>query len=118
MEKQWQHDLDSMFDKPTAAKAARHSAGAMLRAVRAFSPKPGAWGTVEGVRVKVWEAMPADDGPEPGAAEVRSGRVVLGTRDGAVTLVTVQPAGKGPMAAIDWMRGRRGLPARFESPTR
>lgn len=92
-----------------------HSARAVLRAVRAFAPKPGAWGAVGGQRVKLMAAAPADAGPEPGVAELRGADVVLGTRDGAVALRIVQPSGKGPMAAADWMRGRRGEPARFET---
>lgn len=95
-----------------------HTTAAVGRAIRAFNPKPGAWGIVEEARIKLWAASPADPGPESGTAEVVSGRVVLGTSDGAVTLETVQPSGKAPMAAIDWMRGRRAVPARFDPVTR
>lgn len=91
-----------------------HSAAAVLRAVRAFNPKPGAWAMVEGARCKVWEAAPSDEAAEPGTAEVRDGSVILGTRDGAVALVRVQPEGRAAMSAADWMRGRRGAPARFD----
>lgn len=92
----------------------RHHTTAMLRAVRAFNPKPGAWGWVEGQRLKVWEARPAGGDVPPGTAVVMSKAVVLGTADGAIELVTVQPAGRSPLAAIDWMNGRRGAPARFD----
>jgi methionyl-tRNA formyltransferase len=40
--------------------------------------------------------------------------VLLGTADGVVELVTVQPPGKSPMAASSWMNGRRGTPAQFD----
>lgn len=96
-----------------------HSAVAVVRAVRAFSPKPGAWGVVEGERIKVWEAWgdPAED-REPGVAVLEESRVILGTRKGSVALESVQPPGKARMGAGDWMRGRRGEPVRFESATR
>ena len=97
----------------------RHSTVAILRAVWAFAPKPGAWGLVDGDRIKVRSADATDlSGPGPGTAAALDDQVVLGTSDGAVALRTVQPSGKGPMAAVDWMRGRRGEPARFESAQR
>lgn len=96
---------------------ARHSTEAVLRAVWAFAPKPGAWGMVGGERLKV-HAVGATEIrglAAPGAVESVGGEVVLGTRDGAVVLQRVQPAGRGPMTAAEWMRGRRGEPARFDS---
>jgi len=96
-----------------------HSTDAVLRAVRAFAPRPGAWGMVEGERFKVRSAGATDlTGPDPGMAAAFDDVVVLGTRDGAVALQIVQPSGKGPMSAVDWMRGRRGDPARFDSAPR
>jgi methionyl-tRNA formyltransferase len=96
----------------------RHSAGAVDRAVRAFDPRPGAWSTVEGRRLKLWRVIPSDvSGPEPGVMAVEGGRVLLGARDGVLEVLEVQPEGKGRMAAADWMRGRRGAPARLEPPT-
>lgn len=92
----------------------RHSAEAVDRAIRAFNPKPGAWGIVDGERIKLWRAEPVSgDGPEAGVAAGVDGRVLLGTRTGTVRLIEVQPAGKGPMDATAWMNGRRGEPARF-----
>jgi len=96
-----------------------HSALAVVRAVRAFAPKPGAWGIVDGDRVKVWEACGDSGGEEePGIAVLEGSRVLLGTRDGTVALGIVQPPGKARMGAADWMRGRQGAPTRFESATR
>lgn len=86
----------------------RHRTEAVLRAVRAFDPRPGAWTLVEGERFKLWRAAPTEEREEAGTAALHGDRVVLGTRDGAVELLEVQPAGKPRMAAADWMRGRRG----------
>lgn len=96
----------------------RHRAGPLVRAVLAYNPRPGAWGVVDGERLKVWRAAPsADSGPEPGVAQRQGGRVLLGTADGAVELLEVQPPGRPSMAAAAWMNGRRGEPARFTVPS-
>lgn len=92
-----------------------HSVGSVGRAVRAFNPRPGAWGVVDGERIKVWKVAPAEKGAiEPGLAVAVAGRVMLGCADGAVELLRVQVAGKAEMDAAVWMNGRRGEPARFE----
>ena len=88
-----------------------HTAGAVLRAIRAFDPKPGGWTWVDGKRFKVWRAAPAFDVLETGLIAERDGRVVAGTRNGSVRLVEVQPEGKPRMTSEDWMNGRRGEPA-------
>jgi methionyl-tRNA formyltransferase len=89
----------------------RHPAAAVLRAVRAFDPRPGAWTTLDGGRFKVWEAVPAAGEVEAGVAVADEDRVLLGCADGPIELIEVQPAGKPRMSAADWMRGRRGEPA-------
>jgi methionyl-tRNA formyltransferase len=93
----------------------RHRAEAVLRAVRAFNPKPGAWGFVEGSRFKVWKCRAHPEAAVPaGLAVLRSGVVVLGVADGVVELVEVQPPGRAVMPAVAWMNGRRGTPAQFD----
>lgn len=95
----------------------RHRAGPLVRAVLAYNPRPGAWGIVDGERLKVWRAGPsAESGLEPGVAQRVGGRVVLGAADGAVELLEVQPPGRPAMPAAAWMNGRRGEPARFTDP--
>jgi len=95
---------------------ARHTTDAVLRAVRAFDPWPGAWGVVDGRRVKLWGARPADPRPEPGVAARDTEGLVVGTRDGAVEFTEVQPEGKRRMRGADWVRGRQGRPLRFGRP--
>lgn len=90
----------------------RHSAEAVDRAIRAFNPKPGAWCLVDGERFKIWVAARTSDvATTPGEARVMDGRVILGSRTGAVELIEVQPAGKPVMTALAWMNGRRAQPA-------
>lgn len=104
--------VEEAFIDPT-----RHGHIAVERAVRAFHPRPGAWGIVDGARMKVLAAAPSlAEPPAPGSVEVRDGEVVLGAVGGALRLVTVQPEGKAPMDALAWMNGRRGAAARFGRP--
>jgi methionyl-tRNA formyltransferase len=62
----------------------------LVRIVRAGNPRPGAWTTVHGARVKVWRA-------QVGA-------------DGEFEALEVQPEGKPRMAADAWARGLRDGP--------
>lgn len=71
----------------------------------------GAWTTFRGRRLKVVEAgidgsdeVRSDDAP----GTLAGNRVATG--DGALRLITVQPEGKGPVAAADWLRGVRPEP--------
>ena len=84
-------------------------AEACVRAVRAFNPNPGAWGMLDGERLKVWAARVATDVEVP-AGEMSLDRElpVVGTPDGSVELIEVQAAGKSRMEAAVWGRGYRG----------
>lgn len=75
---------------------------------RGTTPEPGAHTSVGGQRLKILAAIrgPQADLP-PGSLALVGRDVVIGTADGTVLLQTVQPAGKGRMAASDWWRGLR-----------
>ncbi|MFT4135165.1 methionyl-tRNA formyltransferase [Microbacterium sp.] len=84
------------------------SAERVLDRFRGTTPEPGAHTTVDGQRLKVLAALRGPDADlAPGALALVGRDVVAGTGDGTVLLRTVQPAGKGPMAAADWWRGLR-----------
>ncbi len=88
------------------------------RQVRACTPAPGAWTTLDGERVKIFPLTPI-----PGVTDVEPGAIItdkrglqVGTGSGhTVRLGDVQAQGKKRMAAADWARGVR-LPegARFD----
>jgi methionyl-tRNA formyltransferase len=89
-------------------------ATAIDRRIRACTPAPGAWTTFRGERLKlgpVTLAHPAaavsDPQLEPGRLRVGREAVEVGTATTPIRLSTVQPAGKRPMAAVDWARGMR-----------
>jgi methionyl-tRNA formyltransferase len=65
-----------------------------------------AWTTFRGRRLRVLRAALA---PAPGLApgEVDPASMVVGTGDGGLALVEVQPEGRGPQAAAAWRNGAR-----------
>lgn len=76
--------------------------------IRGVTPEPGAFTTVDGARLKVLEAAIARDVARiaPGHFALVNKALHIGTSTDPIELVTVQPAGKKPMAAADWWRGR------------
>jgi methionyl-tRNA formyltransferase len=84
----------------------------VVRAVRAFTPSPGAWTTFRGRRLKVSRAAPAGRGAGSGLAPGMlgvgpRGELLAGAGDGAVELVTVQPEGRRLMSGAEFARGAR-----------
>jgi methionyl-tRNA formyltransferase len=81
----------------------------ILALVRGVTPEPGASTAVGDARLKVLAVHEArTDAPlAPGAVLLDAGRALVGTGDGAVELVSVQPAGKTPMPGAAWARGLR-----------
>lgn len=91
--------------------------------VRGLSPYPAAWTTLaddehpEGLStLKIYQVTPAADAPAlaPGQLLVDGNRLIVGTADTPLAIVSLQPSGKKRMAAADWLRGARlGSGARF-----
>ncbi|KTS03017.1 methionyl-tRNA formyltransferase [Microbacterium testaceum] len=83
-------------------------ADVLLHRIAGVTPEPGAHTTLDGARFKVLRAVSTDDPPLPPGRVTASGKdVIVGTGSRPLRLVTVQPAGKGAMAAGDWFRGLR-----------
>jgi methionyl-tRNA formyltransferase len=80
------------------------SATRLARVVRAGNPRPGAWMVIDGHRAKVLRAN-AHSGTAERGVITRAGE--LGTADGVLVLEQVQPEGKRPMRASDWLNGLR-----------
>lgn len=83
------------------------------RQIRAVTPAPGAWTTVGDMRVKLGPVTVVESNPdesntlEPGMFQIEKSTVLVGTGSVPVVLGQVQPPGKKPMAAADWLRGAR-----------
>ena len=71
--------------------------------VRGLSPFPGAWTQINGERVKVLYAEPAEGAGLPGI--VLDDALTIACGDGALKLVKVQRAGGKAMAAADLLKG-------------
>ncbi len=81
----------------------------LSRQVRANNPSPVAWTELDGERLRVLLAIPAaGEDLQPGQLQAGKRSVLVGTGDGLLELLLVQPAGKRPVAAADWGRGLRG----------
>ena len=89
------------------------SADELARLVRAFNPRPGAWGQVEGDRFKILAATVTENQLDAGRIEDVDGVTLLGTGTNALELLEVQPAGKASMEGRAWMNGRRGEPSQM-----
>ena len=76
------------------------------RRVRALNPHIGSWLELSGDgRLGVRRATVADVGPPAGELAALDGRLLFGTRAGALELLEVHPPGKRPMPASDYLRG-------------
>lgn len=84
------------------------SAAHIVNHVRGVTPEPGAFTTLDGARLKVLDAVVARDEPrlQPGHLSLVGKRVLVGTASDPVELISVHPAGKRAMPAVDWWRGR------------
>ena len=61
----------------------------------------------EGKRFKVHEVSRVSEQLPEGSISFKDGMVLVGTREGSLQLLTVQPEGKPRIAAIEWARGAR-----------
>ncbi|WP_028654164.1 methionyl-tRNA formyltransferase [Nocardioides sp. J54] len=82
---------------------------AVDRRIRACTPGPGAWTTLDDDRVKLGPVTveAGVDDLAPGAIRVAKNHVLVGTATDAVRLGDVKAFGKKQMGAADWARGVR-----------
>ncbi|MFV9671759.1 MAG: methionyl-tRNA formyltransferase [Acidimicrobiia bacterium] len=85
------------------------------RAIRAFSPRPGAWFSIDGTRCRVHRASYSNDAVTPGTIAPFNGVAVLGLEGGSLALELLQPAGKAVMTGTAWLNGRRGAGGHIDS---
>lgn len=88
----------------------RHPARAIERQIRAFDPWPVAETRLGGTTLRIWAGQ-ASETPSvapPGTIIATSkGGIEVATGDGCLRITRVQPAGKRPMAAADFLNARR-----------
>lgn len=86
------------------------SAAEIANRVRAFDPRPGAWGMLGGRRLKVWRARVSAERPAgpPGTLRLDAGeKMVVEVGGGRLLLEEVQPEGGRRMSAAEFIRGHR-----------
>jgi methionyl-tRNA formyltransferase len=82
------------------------SARNVLRHIKAFSPTPAAWMEIDGIYLKVLDAVIMNEDSYYQSGVVLEEMVVT-CSTGALQLTEVQPAGKNKMSGSDFMRGRK-----------
>jgi methionyl-tRNA formyltransferase len=87
--------------------------------VRGLSPWPGAFTFFEGKMIKIIEADAISGNGEPGSLLADTVTVLcVGTGSALLRIVTMQPEGKKPMTAAEFLRGHRGVAGRKFEKTR
>jgi len=79
------------------------------RHIRAYDPRPAAWGRLRGTEVKLFgaRAAPRATTDVPGAVLAVDGDgMVVACGSGAVRVLAVQPAGKRRLSPLEWAHGR------------
>jgi len=95
------------IDRETTRLSFTGSAQSAARKVRAFDPNPGAWGTHDGVPVKLFGGRVVSGQGEPGQVLAAGRRtIVIACGDDALEVLEVQPAGKTRITVDAWVRGR------------
>lgn len=90
-----------------------HPSEEVIRIIRAYDPKPGAFTTLNGTDVKLFGARVASERSLQGARLGAPGEVIavgegiiVSAADGPVCIRDVQPAGRKRMRSAEWARGR------------
>lgn len=79
----------------------------LVRRIRALAPRPGAVLAFGDARLRILAGRSHSFEVPTGELKVIDGLVLVGTGQGALELLTVQPPGKQPMAGAAWIRGAR-----------
>ena len=78
--------------------------------VRGLSPWPGAYSYLDGKLVKVLETEAIDGSAEPGSVtRPDKDTCAVGTGSGLLRIIALQPEGKKPMTAAEFLRGHRDV---------
>lgn len=75
---------------------------------RAFIPFPGTYTFFNNVQTKILETRLVDEPLPFKSVTTQNGRLLVGTGNGTLEILSLQPAGKKPMSAVDYIRGLRG----------
>jgi len=102
-----QHTYAPMLSRDDCRLDFCQSAKQVRDRIRGLAPFPGAYLTLSGRQIKVFEAQIVSGRGEPGSVLYadREHGLVLACADGALRLVTLQPQGKRRMSAKEYLAG-------------
>lgn len=83
------------------------TATAIHNRIRALSPRPGARTYFRGKELTITQAQVSDKELPPGALLVDGKKLHVGTGNGSIALVSIQPEGKKVISAHDFINGYR-----------
>ncbi len=85
----------------------RRPAAELARRVRAFNPRPVAFGEVAGIELRVFEAVAVHTPSErpPGSVWASGEGLDVATSEGVLRLVRIQAPGRRPLSAAEFLRG-------------
>lgn len=76
------------------------------RQIRAFSPKPGAWTTINGKRIRIESARISSESGKSGTI-LKTKPLLVGCNTGALEIISLCPESSRSMLADEWVRGAR-----------
>ena len=84
------------------------AAESVMNVIRGVTPEPGASTVIDGNRLKILAARVSGNSIalSPGHLRLHEKKLLIGTATTPIELERVIPAGKKPMTASDWWRGR------------
>ena len=111
--------LTRPLKKPDGLIDWRLPAVAIERHIRAMWPWPRAWTTTGGSTMQIHRARviaETNTGAAPGSVLPAARQIVVACGDGALELLTIEPAGRRAMPAAAYRNGRRTPLERFDWP--
>lgn len=84
-----------------------NTSGEIYNFVRGMYPWPSAYCYLNRERIKITKAKALKGSGLPGRIEKTNNEIIVGTSDGLISIIELQPEGKKVMAAGEFLRGRR-----------
>jgi methionyl-tRNA formyltransferase len=111
---------ESWFRKEAAALDWARPVAEIYNIIRAANPAPGAWGTIKGQNVDIFDSAKVDASGKPGEIlAIDDQGVTIAASGGAIRAKRVRGADGKKIAAVDWAKAA-GLKAgdRFDKPAK
>lgn len=84
-------------------------AAVLYNRFRGLTPWPGLWTLWNGRRLKFLKIRPINQNGNPGRTRFEKGRLFIGCAEGSIEILELQPEGKKPMTADEFIRGYKNF---------